>query len=385
MLTLEQMIDVFHPFPAPFNRREFTTVCPRCGRKNLHVNLNKEVFNCYTPTCEVGGGATDFWALCRNIEAPSKAQVRELAKKDFKEYKFSPDEKIDKRAVVKKRAKVKKMVISREEKHKTYKALFGLLKLSPEHKQMLLDRGFTEEQIVFFGFKSYPNKENLFKIPAALLKMGCILDGVAGFYKENGNWRLVEYPSGIIIPQLGLDGLIRSFQVRQDRKNTDRKYLSISSARFEESGGTKGMATFHYVANDINARALNLIITEGPLKGDLIFTRMELPVLAIQGVSSIRMLKDCLLKLYNERGLRNIALAFDMDKHENENVKKGVQNITDIILGIYDDDKLEKVLKEANKLDVSELTEEEKNKARCFRVIEWEWLTEFKGLDDYLV
>lgn len=97
-----------------------------------------------------------------------------------------------------------------------------------------------------------------------------------------------------------------------------------------------------------------VILTEGPLKADIISQYTGLPVLAIPGVNAISLLERALYDLKNA-GLRKILIAFDMDLYENIHVQNALDRLKNMLA--------------AYRIPHSQLV----------------WDKNYKGLDDYLV
>ena len=77
-------------------------------------------------------------------------------------------------------------------------------------------RGLTDAQIDGYGFKSTPPGFLCRSLAERLQRQGCSLEGVPGFYlHDKGYWtiRFSSRASGILIPAIGIDGLIRGMQI----------------------------------------------------------------------------------------------------------------------------------------------------------------------------
>ena len=104
---------------------------------------------------------------------------------------------------------------------RTYSLLLSMLPLTPTHKAHLLSprRGLTEEQIARFGFKSTPPAFLCRSYAERLRRHGCTLQGVPGFYQDDaGRWTINfgSRTAGILLPAVGMDGLICGMQIRLD-------------------------------------------------------------------------------------------------------------------------------------------------------------------------
>ena len=209
-----------------------------------------------------------------------------------------------------------------EERHATYSALLKGLTLASDHRQNLLSRGLTEEEILRLGYKTTPVL-GFFSLAKRLRESGLYLEGVPGFYKKRGQWT-IQFPGrGILIPGRDIAGRIQGLQIRLDNVEK-RKFRWLSSAELEKGCGAK---TWVHLAGD--PRPL-IILTEGPLKADVIHFLTGQTVLAVAGVNSLSQLKPILEEL-RAAGMEKIATAFDMDYLTNPHVQNGQKNLNDLL------------------------------------------------------
>lgn len=325
--------------------------CPNCGKKKLHIDFVHNIFNC--PACgEIGGGALDFWAYYRKIEGTSRAEKYKLAKIDLESFVKNNQDIADAvKLQPKKILEVRDIkALSARKCAKTNAALLDSLILTKLHRDNLRQRGLSDEMINKFGYKSYPTA-NFDGIANNLLSSGYLLEGIPGFYKKNDKWRIRELSSGILIPVRNGLNEIQGFQVRLDNSRDGTRYLTLSTkGKTQGSGGT---AYMHLTKGNNDFK--ELILTEGPLKADIISAYTGYPVLAIPGVNSIKRLPDVLQQIKNSTNLETICICLDMDLYTNENVLNALKKITDII--------------ESLNIPYSR----------------GNWNTEYKGLDDYLL
>lgn len=326
------VVDYFALTPK-LNKASVDVLCPLCGHRTLHFDFRKNVFAC--PACGIGGGIMDAWALFAGIDTGDIKENRRLAKLDLEEkLKHSRFEVSDTVMEFKEENEIQMASIAKRDR--IYRRLISDLTLSDKHKKDLMNRGLSEKEIEAFGFKTlksitYPDD----------------MKGVPGFYPSKGKWKLVNY-EGFLIPQYNVDGKLQSCQIRKDSGTP--KYLALSSAKFK--GGTAG-ATFTHFTNVYDQSPKEIVITEGPLKADIINLRLKLPVIAIPGVNAQKYLEQELQKL-KAKGLCRAKIAFDMDYYTNPNVKKALN-------------KLKKLLSDLE-----------------IEFVQLEWDSSFKGLDDYL-
>jgi DNA primase len=228
---------------------------------------------------------------------------------------------------------------------KTYNRLLSELRLSPIHKENLMKRGLSEDQITAFNFKSMPREDRSLVIKT-LLNNNTQLEGIPGFWKDSLGFYHLSGPHGITIPVRDLIRRIVGIQIRCD-DTSGGKYKWLSSA--ERPDGCSSGVSVH-VARPENHKIDEIWITEGPLKADIACLKLQRIVLAIPGVACWNEAVPILCKLK----IRRVVLALDMDKLTNEFVKLYQIQLTNRLLDLG------------------------------FMVYEANWNSQFKGLDDIL-
>ena len=249
-----------------------------------------------------------------------------------------------------------------------YYALLGILTLDDVHKKDLLRRGFTEEDIRKFRFRSVP--QNPSRIINALLKKGCDLNGVPGFFRnKRGYWSIAlpgsKGPDGRWTPDSGyfcpvFDGernLILGFQIRLDHPTgTKGKYIWFSSSGRQDGVGSGAIATYLPGKRDDV-----IIVIEGILKSTAVYTMLQREI-TIVGIPGTKCLKS--LEPYINPNTHNVYVyeAFDMDKDINEAVEEDRK----------------KLIQRFEECNVS------------YHPLRWDvdasgkWQKNYKGLDDFL-
>lgn len=221
-----------------------------------------------------------------------------------------------------------------QEIHRTLTALLSLLTLTPEHREHLRSvRGLTDEDIERFGFKSTPPSQKCRPLTESLIRQGCRVRGVPGFYvNDYGKWTVKFYTrtSGILIPLRGVDGLLHGLQIRLDHPIRDdndppdkqgAKYLPLTSTG--KSQGVSSGCPIHFVG-DPNARVI--YVTEGALKADIVHALTGRTFIATMGASNPNGLDELFSFLYRN-GTEEIIEAEDMDKFCNPNVSRGASKV----------------------------------------------------------
>lgn len=313
------VISVLNLPGAPSGRSSYYIPCPCCDSKprdkHLNINLRKEVFRC--PKCGVSGGIFDLYALYTGIprEDVREAMAERLG---LPEQPYRPE----RRPVVK---EVKESPMADiETRHRTYTALLEKLSLASDHTENLLGRGLKEDEIVKLGYKTTP-VVGMTKIAKELVQEGCELSGVPGFYRtESDAWKFTINQRGILIPVRDDKGRIQGMQIRRDDVKK-RKFRWVSSA--ELKSGCKAEGWTHLAGPS----AKTILLTEGPMKADVIHALTGQTVLAVPGVNALTQL-EIALKQLRELGLQKIMTAFDMDMATNPHVQKGYQQLL-LLLG----------------------------------------------------
>ena len=208
-------------------------------------------------------------------------------------------------------------------RHETYAALLGKLSLASDHRENLLSRGLTDEQIRTFGYKTMP-VVGFSALAKQLQAEGYYLGGVPGFYHtKEGAWTFVQERRGILIPARDQDGKIQGLQIRLD-KIKKGKFRWISSIGKQD--GCKAEGWTHMIGNP----KPTVLLTEGPLKADVIHYITGQTVIAVPGVNSLKHLKETLEYLQSQ-GTTKVMTCFDMDYLKNPHVRDGYYNLANIL------------------------------------------------------
>lgn len=278
--------------------------CIFCGGKGkMNINYVKNVYGCVK--CGAGGGMVDLYASYYHLTA--KAAYDEICQK------LSFEESVE-RAKVPGSEDANSVVpesirASEEEIHHTYSVLLSHLTLSQKHREDLLARGLTEEQIKREGYRSTP-VFGVKKLAGTLQEMKCVVEGVPGFYQDkNGEWTINFHSrnSGFLIPVRTFDGKIQGMQIRTDHVVDDRKYVWFSSGGRRK--GTSSGSPLHMIGRP----APEVYVTEGPLKGTIAHYLTGKTFLCVAGVMQYRKLPEALEAL-KQQGLVCVNEAYDMDK-----------------------------------------------------------------------
>lgn len=301
------------PMP-PSGKSSYYIQCPCCDsnprKKHLNINLKKEVYRC--PRCGISGGIFDLYSLYTGVphDKVRKALVEKLG---------VPTERPKPKRKIQPQIKPESPMADVDTRHAVYTALLDKLNLAADHKENLLRRGLTENEIVQLGYRTTP-VVGMTAIAGKLQEEDYSLSGVPGFYRnDNGAWTFIHEERGILIPMRDRYGRIQGLQIRRD-KVTKRKFRWVSSTERPDGCPAEGWT---HLAGPVRTM---LVLTEGPMKADIIYTLTGLTVLAVPGVNSLTQLESALSALRSE-GLMEIKTAFDMDFATNHHVQNGYQNL----------------------------------------------------------
>lgn len=162
------------------------------------------------------------------------------------------------------------------------------------------------------------------QIAKQLQSDGLYLAGVPGFYRDDsGAWTFIHEKRGILIPVRDRYGRIQGLQIRRDNVEK-RKFRWVSST--EKKDGCKAEGWTH-LSGPVRPM---LVLTEGPMKADVINALTGLTVLAVPGVNTLTQLELTLTELRSE-GLDEIKTAFDMDFATNHHVQNGYNNLLQLL------------------------------------------------------
>ena len=200
---------------------------------------------------------------------------------------------------------------------RVYRELLSHLTLSPAHRQQLLARGFTGEEVDRLGFRSLDQAAR--QVAKRLADLFPFWQAVPGLYLKNNRPALGGW-AGLLIPCRDLQGRVIALRIRADSPDAPR-YTWLSS---ERHGGPGPGAPLSYWAGAAGAQADAVRATEGELKAALAALRTGIPTVAAPGVGLFggNQVLDWLLEL----GAARVILSPDSDHRTNPNVHRAVCN-----------------------------------------------------------
>lgn len=300
--------------------------CPFCVGKNnrpdsnghMTLYLESDSFKCHR--CGEHGGKLALYAkthACDNSQAYREIiEIRE-GRKETSPFRVSQ------KAIEPIESNLRASI---EECHNTYRSMMNLLTLTSTHRENLHRRGLSDTEIDRLGYKSVPQVGHC-RIASDLLAQGCVLEGVSGFYIDNGEkWRMNAYHSGIMMPSRDANGRIQGIQVRKDNVNTNKCYWLTGS---EKKAGTPLQTRVHFTKNPKGSETA--LLTEGTMKADIAAYLSGEFFVSIPGTSHFPAIREA-MPVLRRIGIHNILLCFDMDLYINPCVMQNLETVARMFL-----------------------------------------------------
>ena len=304
------------PQPPP-GRSSYNINCPNCDDRKRHLNINlaKGVFRC--PRCEFSGGVLDLYGYYTGTQDRQeiyKAIIERLpASTEFRRETHKQRQKPE----------LSSSPLCRIETRDTaYRALLSQLTLASDHLDNLQRRGLSKHAIDDNLYRTTP-RIGYTSLCKQLLAQGISLAGVPGFFRKEGQWTLAIAERGILIPVRDLEGRIQGLQIRLDHVDK-RKFRWLSSTDSPEGCGANSWV---HIAGPLHGA---MILTEGPMKADIIHHLTGYTVLGMTGVSAIQQLTS-VLESIKEKGVTTIMTAFDMDMMKNPHVQSAFRRLQETL------------------------------------------------------
>lgn len=312
--SIEDVVDLIGIHVVRNTGTQLHCRCPFCNDTKAHLNvkLEKNVFRCNR--CGKGGGVLHLYAAAHDISL--NAAYDELCRIFASNGKRPSGSGAMKPVVV----NPEQPIADAATRNNTYGNLLSLLSLGASHRESLLLRGLSGDDIVRLGYKTTPAVRSA-RIVTELLNRGCELEGVPGFFRDQdtGAWKLDIRASGIMLPDRNSKGEIEAIQIRLD-KVYKSKFNNLTSA--EKYYGTTSACCPHFAGLAEDTKAVYL--TEGVMKADIahcLSVELGYPCafVGLTGVGNFNQFLRVLDEL-RQCGITRIKVAFDMDAFTNENV-----------------------------------------------------------------
>jgi len=314
--TIEDVVSLTGITVVKHSGNQLHCRCPFCADTKAHLNvkLSSNVFRCNR--CGRGGGMLHLYAGINEISLSAAYEELCSLYKDGKK-------PICRTRVLSGQGNIiqpEMPLASSAVRDNTYRNLLSLLSLGSKHRESLRERGLSDAQIDQLNYRTTPAVRSQ-KIVTELLERGCNLQGVPGFYcdRETGCWKLDIRASGILIPDVNLDGEIEALQIRLDQVHHS-KFNNLTSV--DRYYGTPATCCPHYIG--ALEKIESIVLTEGIMKADVAYYLSRemgktITFVGITGVGNTSQLKRAICEL-KQLGISRINLAFDMDYCKNENV-----------------------------------------------------------------
>lgn len=348
---------------CPNSKGELEVRCPLQSDKWIEINVAKGgVWKCFRECSNCpgnrGGGVLDFYMLFFDCNDRREAYKR------ISESMGTQEEVYERRKSETMKPVKTVETASPEVRDKVYRAFLDKLPLSKAHKKDLRDRGLSDEDIAAMDFKSIP-QNGLSMIAQELCAEGCSLKGVPGFYyNKKGRPQVNCHGSGYFIPYRDAKGQIIALQIRYDINladaKTEEELAELKKKRyrlFTSSGKDGGAPSANVPFFGIPEKKHNtkvVYVTEGGLKAATAQSLSNGWFTAIPGVSTYEAWRK-LLAYFKEQKVETIVDAFDSDRATNPSVANAIVKIHEIA------------------------------KEFGYEMKYWDWGTEYKGVDDYLL
>ena len=205
--------------------------------------------------------------------------------------------------------------------HRAYSALLARLTLSRAHREALLRRGLTDEEIDRRSFRTLPLTGRARLAGALREQLGEMLLSVPGFVVKPGDagrtYVSLAGAPGLLVPVCDAAGRIVALQSRSDDpRDPKRRYSYLSSAKHNGPGpGTPA-----HVPLGRPSPCLVCRLTEGALKADVASALSDLLTVGAAGATNWRPALDALQAL----GYKTVRLAFDADAWDNPTVARAL-------------------------------------------------------------
>lgn len=201
---------------------------------------------------------------------------------------------------------------------RAYRAMLSRLGLSSAHRAALLARGLDAQAIERAGYASLEvaGRAQLGRaiVEAVGEDLAARVPGYVVREREGRSWPSVAGWPGLLVPCRDERGRILGLQVRRDEPGDGPRYTWLSS---RSQGGASASTFAHVPVIDPNAARDEVIVTEGPLKADVVTVLDGRLCVAVPGVSAWARAMPVLEALRP----RSVLVAFDADQRTNPAVK----------------------------------------------------------------
>jgi DNA primase len=170
---------------------------------------------------------------------------------------------------------------------RAYRALLSRCGLSSAHRAALLQRGLSAEHIATAGYATLEREGRAALGRAIVEAVGQdAARGVPGYVVRGEGferWPSIAGSPGLLVPCRDLTGRVLGVQVRRDNPSPEQGRYAWLSSRAQ---GGAGRPVFAHVPAFVRDDERELIVTEGPIKADVVTALTGRFCIAIPGVSA---------------------------------------------------------------------------------------------------
>lgn len=307
------------------NLKTISPLRPSGSLGSFNINVPNNIFHDWK--LDVVGGPVKFYMELYGISFVDA--VKRLAK-DFNLGYFSGRISTDVERKVLTIPQVKKQ-LNLQLIDGVYRIFLDMLTLSEEDSALLKLRGFSDEEIESYGFKTFPRRllslrNELEAKVAEKFGTADVMFEVPGFFKKEGEPFSFGYQSGIIIPCKDHEDRIVGLQIRKRDPKADNKYVWFSSSFCSKDDPDNaylqdGLSPGSPIGFEPGRLTYKMFITEGFFKAVSIRKQYGMSAISIQGVTNWRPILTTIKGLKNKHpNFKGVIIAYDSDMCYNYNV-----------------------------------------------------------------
>lgn len=313
MFNILDVAGIFHVNILGRSGAEVYAVCPFCGdkRKKFSMAVKKgnrsNVYRCFH--CGKQGDQFDLYRELSGKNYDYESAPKQIARDIYHDLGENNTCRSFMEPVVYEEC----MKLPDAELSESYVEIFKCLTLKPEHKADLKRRGFSEDEIRMYGFKSVPDSNSAERIIAGI---SAKKEGVPGLFEMNGKFTMktnrgyfcpVYHGKYLVGAQISTDAH-RAFDKAPDRFESEpAKYIHFSSSGLKKGTPSGSPATI-LIGHNPNV----VVITEGILKATAAYSLCghSFTVIGVPGVLAISGIKD-VISMIPKNAV--VFEAYDMD------------------------------------------------------------------------
>lgn len=252
----------------------------------LSLNVTNNKYCC--SRCGVGGYSIGLYAKLRNID--TKKAYKELLDKEC----FS----INKSSIV---ISPINEIVDIDTRDLIYREFLNTLKLEPQHRSYLQNKGFLNSTIDEQLYRSTPKKNIKRRLICNMLKRKYDLSGVPGFYQdEDWCWNFAS-SVGFFVPLFDENNKIQALSIHLDKPFND-----ITDLWFSSNGKVNGTGVKNWISkSNINQSTDTVILTDNLILGNYIKAVLNAPVISFLNINNSYQI----LKAIDNTNIQNIIFA----------------------------------------------------------------------------